>query len=161
MTKTIIIGYGNTLRRDDGAGVAAAETLARVHPEANVMTAKGLYPELAERVAACEMAVFLDASARTSNVCVTRLTPESTIHGAGGHALSPGEVLGLCCEMYAGAPRVAMLVEIPAFEWGFGETMSARTCMMVDRCVQLISELLRGETTPEILAHLTPSPAID
>ncbi len=158
---TITIGFGNTLRRDDGAGVAAAERLARDHPGANVLAVQELHPELAEQLAACELAVFLDASLRTATVCVTRVSPARSVHGAEGHALSPAGVLALCSGLYGHAPEEALLVEIPAFECGFGETMSAGTLRMVDYCVHIISELLAGETTPEMLLHLTPSPAAD
>jgi hydrogenase maturation protease len=159
VTTTIVIGYGNTLRRDDGAGVAAAERLARDFPGANVRTAQELHPELAEQLASCDLAVFLDASVRTSTLCVTRVSPARSVHGAEGHALSPAGVLALCSGLYGHAPQEALLVEIPASECGFGETMSAQTLRMTDYCVLLISELLTGETTAGILLDLAPSPA--
>jgi len=161
VTKTIVIGYGNTLRRDDGAGVTAVERLAREFPETDVVTAAGLSPEMAERVAGCDTAIFVDASVRTKNVCVTRLAPSGSLNTAEGHSLSPESVLGLCSSLYGTTPREALLVEIPAFDCGFGETMSAATLRLVDCSVQLIRELLTGETTPEILLHLAPSPADD
>ena len=161
MTKALVIGYGNTLRRDDGAGVAAAEKLAGECPGANVLTVQELHPELAEELASCELAVFLDASVRTSTVSVTRVLPGTSTHGADGHALSPAGVIALCSRLYGRTPEEALLVEIPAFQCGFGETMSAGTLRMIDCCVRLISELLTGETTPEILLHLAPSPAAD
>ncbi len=159
MTNTLIIGYGNTLRRDDGAGIAAAAAIARKFPEARVLTAHGLYPELAEDIARCDLAVFIDASVASSKVCVTQLTPSG---GPGeGHALTPAGLLALSSGAYGHVPEEALLVEIPAFECGFGETMSGGTLRMIDCCVQLVSELLRGETTPEILMYLAPSPAHD
>jgi len=157
----MVIGYGNTLRRDDGAGVAAAKRIARGCPGASVLTAGGLYPELAEELSGCDMAVFLDASVRTAGVSVTRIIPGDPFSDGDAHALSPAEILGLCSTLYGHAPEEAMLVEIPAFECGFGETMSEGTLRMVDCCVQLISELLSGETTPEILQYLAPGPAAD
>jgi hydrogenase maturation protease len=159
VTTTVIIGFGNTLRSDDGAGVAAAEKLARDFPGANVFTAQELHPELAEAVASSELAVFLDASVRTSTVCVTRVIPGSSMHGAEGHALSPSGILALCSGLYGHTPEDALLIEIPAFECGFGETMSTHTLRMVDSCVRLVSDLLTGETTPGILLDLAPSPA--
>lgn len=159
MTKTIVIGYGNTLRGDDGAGVAAADLLARARPEADVLTAQALSPDMAERLAECDLAVFLDASVRTPGVRVTRISPVTCIRHGDGHALSPAGILGLCSGLYGRTPEEAILVEIPSFECGFGEQMSAGTLRLVDCCVQLVSELLQGETTPEILLHLDPVPA--
>ena len=141
--------------------MAAAEVLARDFPGANVVAVQELHPELAEQLAPCELAVFLDASVRTSTLCVSRVSPARSVHGAEGHALSPAGVLALCSGLYGHAPQEALLVEIPASECGFGETMSAATLRMVDCCVQIISELILGETTPGILLNLTPSPAAD
>jgi hydrogenase maturation protease len=155
----MVIGYGNTLRRDDGAGVAAAEKLSRDSPGANVLALQELHPGLAEDVASCGLVVFLDASVRTSTMSVTRVSPGGSMHGAEGHALSPAGVLAICSGLYGRTPENALLVEIPAFDCGFGETMSARTLRMIDDCAHLISELLSGETTPEILLNLTPFPA--
>ncbi len=151
MRKTIVIGYGNTLRRDDGAGVAAADRLARDRPGANVLTSQELHPEMAEEVAACDLTVFIDASVRTPTVRVTRVSPGDSMHGADGHALSPAGVLALCSGLYGRTPEEAMLVEIPAFQCGFGETMSPGTLRMIDCGVQLISELLAGKDTSRLI----------
>lgn len=159
--KTLVIGYGNTLRRDDGAGVVAARRLARECPGTTVVTVQELHPEIAEEVAGCDMVIFLDASVRMRGVCVTRILPEGEAPGAEGHALTPAGVLGLCTALYGQAPEEALLVEIPAFEFGFGERMSEGTLRMIDCAAQLVSELLAGETTPGILLFLAPSPACD
>jgi hydrogenase maturation protease len=159
VTPALVIGYGNTLRRDDGAGIAAATAIARTFPEARVLTAHGLYPELAEDIARCDLAVFIDASVISSKVCVTQLTPSDAPGEC--HALTPAGLLALAAEAYGHLPGVALLVEIPAFECGFGEAMSGGTLRMIDCCIQLVTELLRGETTPEILMYLAPSPAAD
>ena len=161
MNGTVVIGIGNTLRRDDGAGVEAAERVARALPGAQVITAHGLHPELAEAIAGSDMAVFIDASVRMTTVCVTRLSPGESSRGSDGHALRPDGLLTLAAELYGRAPAEALLVEIPAFECGFGEGMSGGTLRMVDSCVQLVTELLRGETTPEILLYMAPAPASD
>ena len=159
--KTLVIGYGNTLRRDDGAGVAAARRLERRYPGTAVVTLQELHPEIAEEVAGCDIAIFLDASVRVRGVCVTRILPDRDAAGADGHALTPGAVLGLCAALYGRTPEEALLVEIPAFECGFGERMSEGTLRMIDCTAHLVSELLAGETTPEILLFLAPSPACD
>ncbi|HTY57663.1 MAG TPA: hydrogenase maturation protease [Bacteroidota bacterium] len=157
--ETLVVGYGNTLRRDDGAGIAAARAIARAFPGVHVLTAHGLNPEIAEDIARCDLAVFIDASVANAKVCVTKLSPSGMPDE--GHALSPSGVLALASGAYGRVPGEALLVEIPAFECGFGETMSGGTLRMIDCCVQLVSELLRGETTPEILMCLAPSPAAD
>ena len=159
--KTIVIGYGNTLRCDDGAGVAAAQRLAAHREGADVMTVEALEPGLAELIAGYERAVFLDASVSTPSVRVSDVSCEAPLQGGDGHTLSPSGVIALSRGLYGHAPDEAMLVEIPAFECGFGERMSTPTLRMIDCSVQLVSELLHGETTPEILLCLAPSPEGD
>ena len=47
MKKTLVIGYGNTLRSDDGVGVWIAGQLAVLHlPNVDVRTCHQLFPEL-------------------------------------------------------------------------------------------------------------------
>ncbi|HUI09955.1 MAG TPA: hydrogenase maturation protease [Bacteroidota bacterium] len=161
MSGTAVIGTGNTLRRDDGAGVEAARRIARAFPGAHVITGHGLQPEMAEAISSCDVVVFLDASVRTSAVSVTRVAPPDGPAGHNVHAVTPDGLMAIVEQLYGSAPREALLVEIPAFECGFGERMSERTLRMVDSCVQLVAELLRGETTPEILLCLAPTPAHD
>lgn len=63
-SKAIIVGFGNTLRGDDGLGQAVAAVLAAAPPEgADVLACHQLTPELAEQLAAAALAVFVDAAA--------------------------------------------------------------------------------------------------
>ena len=161
MTRAVVIGIGNTLRRDDGAGVEAARRLAHALPDAHVIAAHGLQPEMAGEIAPCNLAVFIDASVRTSAVSVTRVSARGGLTGNDAHAVTPDGLLAIARQVYGSAPDAALIVEIPAFECGFGEGMSERTLRMIDSCVQLVTELLRGETTPEILLCMAPAPVHD
>ena len=161
MSATAVIGIGNTLRRDDGAGVAAARRIARTFPDAHVITAHGLQPEMSEAIAHCDTVLFIDASIRTSALSVTRVSAGSGATGSDVHAVTPEGMMTIAQQLYGSAPREALLLEIPAFECGFGERMSERTLRMVDSCVQLVAELLRGETTPGILLCMAPAPVHD
>jgi hydrogenase maturation protease len=62
----LVVGYGNTLRRDDGVGVRAAELMAEDPRFAGieVLTAYQLTPELALDIAAASLVVFVDADVR-------------------------------------------------------------------------------------------------
>jgi Ni,Fe-hydrogenase maturation factor len=62
----LVIGYGNTLRRDDGAGVRAAEMMA-VDPRfaaVEVLMVYQLTPELSLDIATASLVVFIDADVR-------------------------------------------------------------------------------------------------
>ena len=64
MPNTLIIGYGNALRGDDGAGYIAAELLReRIHdPNVEVFSLQQLTPELMEPVSRASQVIFMDAS---------------------------------------------------------------------------------------------------
>ena len=61
MSKVLVIGYGNTLRGDDAAGVKAAELISRHHPEFEYIYLHQLVPELAEQIAERDFVFFIDA----------------------------------------------------------------------------------------------------
>lgn len=59
--RVIAIGYGNTLRSDDGAGQKVAEILASWHlPQMRSISVHQLTPELAALLAEVELAIFVD-----------------------------------------------------------------------------------------------------
>ena len=62
----LVIGYGNTLRRDDGVGVRAAEMMAADSRFAGVevLMAYQLTPELSLDIATASLVVFIDADVR-------------------------------------------------------------------------------------------------
>ncbi len=64
MPHTLIIGFGNTLRGDDGAGFIAAELLRErlQDPEIEILSLHQLTPELMETVSRAAHVIFIDAS---------------------------------------------------------------------------------------------------
>lgn len=64
MSRSLIVGYGNSLRSDDGFGWRAAVDIEkRVDAAAvKVIAAQQLTPELAETIAQHQRVLFLDAS---------------------------------------------------------------------------------------------------
>jgi len=64
MTGVLVVGYGNPLRGDDGAGFNAAWLLS-LDPRlqgADVLIRQQLTPELAEDVARADLVVLIDAA---------------------------------------------------------------------------------------------------
>ena len=58
--KVIAIGFGNTLRGDDGAGCELATILERSEPGVIVLVRHALLPELATTLAGADGVLFLD-----------------------------------------------------------------------------------------------------
>lgn len=60
----VVIGVGNSFRRDDGVGVAVAEEIARRHlPDVHVVTGTGEPGAMLEAWAGARLAVIVDAMA--------------------------------------------------------------------------------------------------
>jgi hydrogenase maturation protease len=133
----LVIAYGNSLRRDDGAGFVLAEQLDRA------WTAQGkqvrrieehqLAPELSLDVAAEDVSAvfFVDTRAvapglpEASNpeVQVDRIYAADASSPSVGHNLDARAVLTYTKHLFKKEPP-AWLVTIPGFDFGHGEGLS-------------------------------------
>ena len=102
--KTLVIGYGNELRQDDGVGPRAALLMARLGLQA--MAVHQLTPELVERISQVEQVVFVDAGMdATSSSSTSRRTgsPDEVVVGTAGDQFGAatqqpvGQSLGVGC----------------------------------------------------------------
>jgi hydrogenase maturation protease len=136
MTKTLVIGVGNTLRGDDGAGIRVAEKAEAQFPGVDVLCVHGLTPELAETVARYDRVIVVDASLTAAGLRVTTLNPESPFPRS--HNLSPGGVLALASSLYHRAPAEALLIELPSRSAVFSESLSPDAAGLVDACLEVM-----------------------
>ncbi|HET9599811.1 MAG TPA: hydrogenase maturation protease [Anaeromyxobacteraceae bacterium] len=120
--RRLVVACGNPLRRDDGAGPAAAEGLGA--SGVAVVIVHQLAPELADDVAAADAVVFLDARAGpTPGAVETRRVQPAPPPSTLGHACSPEEVLALAALVHGVRPRAA-LVTVQGADFGLGEGLS-------------------------------------
>jgi hydrogenase maturation protease len=150
--RALVIGIGSPLRGDDGAGHEVVERL-RSNGTAGVelLTVHQLLPELAERLGACDLVVFVDASisAPAGSVTARRLDPGASPRGirAGtllvGHAFPPEQLIGVAAALYGRRPE-AWLVEIgaQAFELDRGVSDAVRGAL--EEAVAEVERLLRS-----------------
>ena len=120
----LVIGYGNTLRSDDGVGAKVAAAVAELAlPGVTVLVRHQLTPELAETISEARAVIFVDAAADASTeVQVRRLEP------AGGaqlmaHAADPRTLLALAKQLFGRCPP-AWWLTIPVENLEFGEELS-------------------------------------
>lgn len=128
----LLIGYGNRLRRDDGAGVALPAMVDRGSPPGSVraIQAHQLLPEMAEEIALPEIngVIFFDACLAQegiNSVGVVSLSPTSGWSTL-GHHLTPELLLAYSWKLYGRIPP-AWLVTVPGEDFGHGEGFSDRT----------------------------------
>jgi hydrogenase maturation protease len=124
-TELLVIGYGNTLRADDGVGPKVAEAIETLGlPRVSTLSCALLAPELAEPVSRAARVVFVDAAVDAPReVQLRKLTPAGTSQLM-AHSASPATLLAMARDVFGHAPE-GWLLTIPVEEMGIGEELSA------------------------------------
>lgn len=166
--RTLIAGFGNLYRRDDGVGRAVVNALRErmgrepLDPMDDGFETLGhaidtvvlhqLVPELADTVAPYDLVIFIDAhvgtipeTVREEHLEVNFRTPFVS------HQFHPSTVLALARQMHGHAPR-AILISIRGYDFDFGEGLSPETAELVpgvvDRILELAGEGIVGSSPP-------------
>ena len=120
----LVIGYGNTLRRDDGVGPKAAEAVADLAlPGVRTLACPLLTPELAEAVSRARLVIFVDAAVDAPREVQMRKLEPAGSSQIMAHAASPATLLALARDVFGHAPEGWWLT-IPAEDLGIGEALS-------------------------------------
>jgi len=152
LSDTIVIGFGNTLREDDGAGVRAAELIRDAFPEIDVVTLHELQPELAEKISHYRTVVFIDARAGGNALSCAGVCADASWKPDDSHSQSPACLLAASSALYNHCPDLAVMVGIPAFQFGFRETLSPTTALMLPECAALVGRLLRRARMDDVVS---------
>ena len=123
-TGLLVIGYGNTLRQDDGVGPKAAEAVAALDLSGvRALACPLLTPELAEAVSQAGVVIFVDAAVDSPReVQMRKLEPAGSFQIM-AHAASPATLLALARDVFGHAPE-AWWLTIPVEDLGIGEAFS-------------------------------------
>jgi len=145
---TLILGWGNPGRLDDGLGPAFAEALEKTDlPGVTVDADYQLQMEDAAEVARFERVVFVDADRGGSEpFWLRRLYPSPS--GAAccssftTHSVSPNAILTMTRDLFDAEPE-AWLLGIRGYEFGeFGEGLSNQATANLAEAVEFISSAL-------------------
>ena len=138
---TLVIGYGNTLRRDDAVGPKVADTVAALAlPGVCTLACPLLTPELADPVSRARIAIFVDAAVDAPReVQLRKLAPADTSQIM-AHAASPATLLALARDVFGHSPE-AWLLTIPAEDISIGEELSAFTRRGLETALEQIKQL--------------------
>lgn len=128
----LIIGYGNPLRGDDGAGWIAIQHLAQnEYRGVHLMACHQLTPELAEPISQADLVIFLDAcwdhehhqEAGTPRVVHQSVAADGTLSADLSHHLHPSALLAYAHMLYGTTPE-AVVFTIASTSFGYGEQLS-------------------------------------
>ena len=143
----LLIGIGNRLRGDDGAGYRLARILARRPPPGvQVLALPQLTPELAEPLARCSRVLFIDAVLAAGEPAQDlRLQPlgPNAAADAFSHRLSPAQLLGLSQALYRRCPPATQLL-IPAEQWAINAQLSTTTAAACRAALPLLQHWSQG-----------------
>ncbi|MEO8607760.1 MAG: hydrogenase maturation protease [Chloroflexota bacterium] len=122
----LVIGYGNTLRGDDGVGqhIARCLDVSLYSESVKVEACHQLTPELVEAVSEADLVVFVDAAetGRAGEIHTSTVEPE-ILSGAFTHTISPGGLLAAAYDLYGVRPR-GLLISITGAQFNYSESLS-------------------------------------
>jgi hydrogenase maturation protease len=142
----LVVGYGNTLRGDDGIGWQAAVHMAE-DPRlagAEVLARHQLTPELAKDVAMASLVVLVDARAdgdTPGSVRVRRVAPRPDGLTAWSHQLEPAALVGLAATLYGAVPPV-YLVSVGGASFAYGAALSPALRQALPRIAEVVAHLV-------------------
>jgi hydrogenase maturation protease len=140
----LVIGYGNTLRSDDGVGAKVADAVAELTlPGVVALVRHQLTPELAETISEARAVVFVDAAADTSTeVQVRQLEPAEGAQLM-THAADPRTLLAMAKQLFGRCPP-AWWLTIPIENLEFGEELSPLARQGYETALEKIRALVSG-----------------
>ena len=141
---TLIVGYGNALRGDDGAGFLAAELLRdRIHrPDIEILSQHQLLPELMEPISRASRVIFIDASVsgRAGKVHRIPLRPAPACARVTHHA-TPEALLAGAQSLYGHTPEATLYV-IPGRNFQVGQELTPSVRRAVNELVATLEKQL-------------------
>ena len=136
----LVIGYGNTLRRDDGVGPKVAEAVeALALPGVCALVRPLLTPELAEAVSRAGVVIFVDAAVDAPREVQMRRLAPAVSSQIMAHAASPATLLALARDLFGRAPE-AWWLTIPVEDLALGEELSPLAQRGFERAVEEIKK---------------------
>lgn len=160
MYRTLVLGFGNVYRRDDGVAFAVLNALRERlgHPPLDIdddgfddlgqaidtVLLHQLVPELAEVAAPYDQLIFVDAHVSAFEEPVRQEELVACFRSTTvSHQLHPCTLLALIEQMRGGTPRGA-LISVRGHDFDFGEGLSEQTAALVPEAVERIVALARS-----------------
>lgn len=141
----VVIGYGNTLRGDDGVGWVVAEHLAStIQPcQAWVITCHQLTVELAEALSKATLAILIDArvGATPGLIACEEIQPVPGAAPSLHHHMAPESLLACAEVIYGRAPRT-LLVTVTGASFEYGEELSPAVRAALPLVIKHVKSLL-------------------
>jgi hydrogenase maturation protease len=142
---TLVLGYGNPGRQDDGLGPAAAEAIEALRFE-GVETSSNYQLMIEDASAAAEAGrvLFIDASKTgDSPFTIETVVAATSVSCFASHEVPPELIMGLCRDVYGCVPP-AQILGIRGYEFEFSEGLTARALENLGLALARIRLILNG-----------------
>lgn len=140
--RTLIVGIGNELRGDDGAGAFVVQRIASLSiPGLEAMTVHQLLPEMALEISTATGVIFVDAISCVSDndAPVCRRIDAAGSEPSRSHHLTPGQLLALTASTTGQRPE-AWLMSIPVTRMGIGDELSETALRNSTEAIRMICD---------------------
>jgi hydrogenase maturation protease len=158
MTRTLILACGNPVHGDDAVALRLARLLRDqfAGPLVTVQISQQWTPELAEPLSHCDLAIFLDASAKFSPGfvhCESVRPLAAKPHALLTDSCTPPLLLSLSQHLYNHLPERAFLLTVGAQSFAFFYSLSTPVQRAIPEALSRIDSILAGTTFPPSILH--------
>ena len=147
LVNSLVVGYGNSLRSDDGIGIKIAQIVEGWHlPGVRSLSLHQLTPELTMELAKVDLAIFVDAC-RYCNPEVVKLYPldPSTSITFKSHSSDPEALLSLTQSLFGKCPLAWWLI-VPGIDFQLGDKLSSPAKQGIEQALKIVKRLITTET---------------
>ena len=139
---TLIIGCGNSTRRDDGLGIYAADLLKNSLENASLTIYQQLDISLAEEIVNYDLVIFVDAGMIDEPFRIKKIDANpARPNAAYTNVTSIYEILNITEKLYHKTP-LCYAVIIKGYDFSFGERLTKKGRAACKDAVFAITELL-------------------
>lgn len=140
---TCVVGIGNSLRSDDGAGHYVCDVLQQVQlPNVDIISIQQPDPALVERLVKYEKVIFVDASLEVSTVLFQPVTVEQfPASPSFSHQITPALLAAMAKTLYGCNTRFYTCA-IGAYNFEMGDQLSEQTLCNANDAAAMLREWL-------------------
>jgi hydrogenase maturation protease len=137
---TCIVGIGNTLRSDDGAGAYAGHLLEEKKiPGVTVIITQQLDIAMAAELATFDQVIFIDAAIHEEGISFQPLTAANNSPQSFAHHINAAMLVSLAKQLYNTATQFYVCA-IRAKNFEMGNELSEKTLQHTQKAAAIISE---------------------
>ncbi|MDD5757647.1 MAG: hydrogenase maturation protease [Desulfobulbaceae bacterium] len=144
VSNTLVIGFGNTIRTDDNAGIWIAEQLSALHLSGVVVqTQHQLSLDLLEEFHSFSRLLFIDAAAKGEAIIFEKVGRSERAIPPSTHHLTPADLIRMYEQLY-GEMIEAFFCTVLGDFFDFGTELSPKGRLRAEKAVQILADFLRA-----------------